>query len=100
MRLAIMEQPIEHGREHILPDPGRSVAEQRPKVFHQQEEVAGVGGTGLEVESLVPGAGLVVLGVHKQRTDAGDVRGLRRAKQSVFEERLAEPSPLLGLVDG
>ena len=49
----------------------QSVSEQRSKIFHQQEELVGFGRAGLEVEALIPGSRLVVLGVHEQRTDAG-----------------------------
>jgi hypothetical protein len=39
-----------------------------------------VAGTGLEVEALIPGSGLVILGMHEQRANAGDqaARGSRR----------------------
>ncbi len=59
-----------------------------------------VGRTRLEVELLVPCARVIVLGMHKQRSDTCNVGRLSRAQQCILEQRLAQPLTLLGSVDG
>jgi len=60
----------------------------------------GVGRAGLEVKLLIPPPGLLVLGVHHQSADAGDVGGLCGAPQGVLEERPAKTHTLIGAVNG
>src|SRR5436305_216988 len=50
-----------------------------------------------KVESLIERPGLVVFRVNRKRPNAGNVRGLQRAKHGVFEEAAAEALALPGV---
>ena len=55
----------------------QSAVQHPGNIFHQQEQVMGVGRTGLEVEMLVERRGLLVLGMDEQGPYSGDVRRRR-----------------------
>lgn len=58
-----------------------------------------IGWAPLEIERLIPIARLVIFGMHEQGSNARNVRCLGGAEQRVLEQRPAEPSSLLSLVD-
>ena len=68
----------------------RSLAEERSQIFHQQEEMIGVGRARFEVELLVPGARFIILGMNEKRSDTCNFGGLSRAQQCILEQRFAQ----------
>lgn len=73
---------------------------QRLEIFHQQEQVVRICRAGLEIESLVPGACFIVLGVNEKGANAGDVRGLRGSQKSILEQGFAKTASVLRLMNG
>jgi hypothetical protein len=65
------------------------------EILQHQEQMIRVGRAGLEFPGFVPAPRRLILGMHQQAADAGDVGGLRRAQQSVLEQRLTQPFALM-----
>ena len=76
-----------------------SVFQKGPQVFHQQEKMQRIRWARFEVETLVPRLGFIVLGMDQQRPHSGNIGGLGRAQNGIFEQRLAKALPLLGPVN-
>ena len=58
----------------------------RPDVLEQDEQVVRIGWSGYKAEPLVEGPRVVILRVHRHRSDAGYVGGLQRPQHGVFEK--------------
>jgi len=58
-----------------------------------------IGWAPLEIECLIPRARFVIFGMDEQGSNARNVRCLGGAEECVLEQRLAEPTSLLSLVD-
>ena len=74
--------------------------ERRLEIFHQQEQVVGVGRAGLEIETLVPGSRFIILGMNEKSPNAGDVCGLRGSQKSILEQSFAKTASVLRLMNG
>jgi len=61
-------------------------------VFKQDEQMEGIGRGWEEIELLVVAACRVVLGMDSERSDTGQIRGLKRAQDGILEQRTTNPS--------
>ena len=57
----------------------RCSVQQTPQILEHQEQVIRIGRAGLEFPGLAPAPRRIILGVHQQAANAGDVGGLGRA---------------------
>ena len=64
------------------------------QVLHEQEQVARIGGARLELQGFLPDPSFIVLGMHEERPDAGDLGGFGRSEQRVLDQCLAQPLSL------
>lgn len=68
--------------------------EDRAYVLEQDEQVVRVGGRLHETQPLVERSRVVIFGVHRHRSYAGNVGGLERPQHGVLEQTRTEPLAL------
>ena len=69
-------------------------------VLHQKEQVERIGWAGFKLPLEVPQSGRLVLGMHQQCTNPGNVCRLCSAQQRIFEQCFAKPCALVLKVHG
>jgi hypothetical protein len=76
---------VSGGHIPIRYDTVRSIPQESAQVLHQQEQMEWIGWARLKVEAFVPRSGFIILGMHQQRSHAGNVGSLGRAQDDVLE---------------